>query len=218
MHAAPALLRTARRCMQPYAAVRGGAYALARLPRNDTISRKCFPTIRRARSYPYQKGNPLLTNEDIAAIYRRHVRTVYRLCFSFLKTTADAEDAVQSVFMKLIRSDKQFESAEHEKAWLIVCASNHCRDVLKSAARSKAGVMPDDVADERASDCFDETLEAVLALPAKYKDCVYLHYYEGYKTDEIARMTGRTPSTVRSHLSEARALLKSTLGGDSHDR
>ena len=78
--------------------------------------------------------------------------------------------------------------------------------------------MPDDVADERASDRFDETLEAVLALPAKYKDCVYLHYYEGYKTDEIARMTGRTPSTVRSHLSEARALLKSTLGGDSHDR
>ncbi|WP_417144298.1 RNA polymerase sigma factor [Raoultibacter massiliensis] len=168
-----------------------------------------------ARSYPFQKGTPLLTNEDITAIYHRHVATVYRLCFSFLKTAADAEDAVQCVFMKLIRSDKRFESTEHEKAWLIVCASNHCKDVLKSAARSKAGSMPEDVADESSeADGYDETLEAVLALPEKYKDCLYLHYYEGYKTDEIARMTGRPPSTVRSHLSEARALLKETLGGE----
>ena len=86
---------------------------------------------------------------------------------------------------------------------------------LKSAARSKAGSMPEDVADESSeADGYDETLEAVLALPEKYKDCLYLHYYEGYKTDEIARMTGRPPSTVRSHLSEARALLKETLGGE----
>ena len=163
--------------------------------------------------------NLLRTNEDITALYRRHVKTVYRLCFSFLKTQADAEDAVQNVFMKLISSDKRFESAEHEKAWLIVCASNHCKDVLKSAVRSKAGTMPADVADERMPpEPFDETLEAVLALPERYKDCIYLHYYEGYKTDEIARMTGRSPSTVRSHLSEARALLKQSLGGASHER
>lgn len=117
--------------------------------------------------------------------------------------------------MKLINSDKRFESADHEKAWLIVCASNHCRDVLKSAYRAKAGDMPEDVVDEHAGgDPYDETLEAVLALPDKYKDCIYMHYYEGYKTEEIARITGRQPSTVRSHLSEARALLKGTLGGD----
>lgn len=218
MHAAPALLRTARRRMPPYAAVRGGAYALARLPRNDTISRECFPTIRRARSYPYQKGNPLLTNEDIAAIYRRHVKTVYRLCFSFLKTTADAEDAVQSVFMKLIRSDKQFESAEHEKAWLIVCAQNHCRDMLRSAARRCAAELPDDVPDDRTAADGDETLEAVLALPPKYKTCVYLYYYEGYRTADIALITGTPASTVRSHLSEARALLKTMLGGERRER
>lgn len=147
------------------------------------------------------------------------MKTVYRLCFSFLKSAADTEDAVQNVFMKLINSDKQFENAEHEKAWLIVCASNHCKDVLKSAARSKTGDMPDDIPDTRTeTDPYDETLEAVLALPERYKDCVYLHYYEGYKTDEIAQMTGRTPSTVRSHLSEARALLRDALGGDSRER
>lgn len=52
----------------------------------------------------------------------------------------------------------------------------------------------------------------MLALPEKYKTCVYLHYYEGYKTAEIAAMTGTPASTVRSHLSEARALLRSMLG------
>lgn len=161
----------------------------------------------------------LRTNEDITALYRRHVKTVYRLCFSFLKSAADTEDAVQNVFMKLIGSDKRFESAEHEKAWLIVCASNHCKDVLKSSARAKAAELPEDIPDDQAQAIMhDDTLEAVLALPERYKDCVYLHYYEGYKTDEIAQITGRTPSTVRSHLSEARAILKQTLGGDDRER
>ena len=57
-----------------------------------------------------------------------------------------------------------------------------------------------------------DAFEAVLALPEKYKTCVYLHYYEGYKTAEIAAMTDTPASTVRSHLSEARALLRSMLG------
>ena len=52
----------------------------------------------------------------------------------------------------------------------------------------------------------------MLTLPEKYKTCVYLHYYEGYKTAEIAAMTDTPASTVRSYLSEARALLRSMLG------
>ena len=177
------------------------------------------PTISTSQSYPFQKGSLLRANEDITALYHRHVKMVYRLCFSFFKSSADTEDAVQNVFMKLIMTGKEFESFDHEKAWLIVCASNHCRDVLKSAYRSKAGAMPEDIIDAHSQVNPDDTmLEAVLALPEKYKDCVYMHYYEGYKTDEIAHITGRTPSTVRNHLSEARALLKRTLGGDSRDR
>ncbi|MFR3481961.1 MAG: sigma factor-like helix-turn-helix DNA-binding protein, partial [Eggerthella lenta] len=52
----------------------------------------------------------------------------------------------------------------------------------------------------------------------KYKTCVYLFYYEGYRTAEIAALTGVPASTVRSHLSEARALLKTMLGGERHGR
>ena len=83
-------------------------------------------------------------------MFRRHAKTVYRLCFSFLGDAADAEDATQCVFMKLIDRPRTFNDAEREKAWLIVCAQNHCRDVLKSARRTLRADLPEDVADERA--------------------------------------------------------------------
>lgn len=113
--------------------------------------------------------------------------------------------------MKLVVKPRAFESEEHEKAWLLTVASNHCKDVLKSAARVRTAEMPDDVEDLQASVACSDLMEAVLALPAHYKDCVYLHYYEGYKTDEIARMTDTPPSTVRNRLRDARALLKKAL-------
>lgn len=156
----------------------------------------------------------MVPETDIEAVYRRHIGTVYRLCYSFLGSAAEAEDTASAVFLALVERPRTFADAEHEKAWLITCAQNRCRDVLRSARVSRRGDMPADVPDERAAK-HDDALEAVLTLPEKYKTCVYLHYYEGYKTAEIAAMTGTPASTVRSHLSEARALLRSMLGEDN---
>lgn len=155
------------------------------------------------------------------------MKTVYRLCYSYLGNAADAEDATQSVFIKLVDTPREFEDAEHEKAWLLVCAANLCKDILKSAQRSRTTSLPE-TAPETMPDhepvpgsddalASDATLQAVLALPAIYKDVVYLHYYEGYKTDEIAEICGSPPSTVRNRLSEARKLLRKTLGGEDDD-
>lgn len=58
----------------------------------------------------------------------------------------------------------------------------------------------------------DETMELVLTLSDKYKTVVYLYYYEGYNTEEIARILKKPSSTVRNHLIEARQLLKERLG------
>ena len=57
----------------------------------------------------------------------------------------------------------------------------------------------------------DEMMELVLNLPAKYKLAVYLYYYEGYDSGEIARMIKKPPSTVRTYLQKARKLLKEQL-------
>ncbi|MBO5987690.1 MAG: RNA polymerase sigma factor, partial [Lachnospiraceae bacterium] len=59
------------------------------------------------------------TEEEITEIYERHMKTVYRVCFAYMKNAAETEDAVQETFFRLIRKDPRFESAEHEKAWLI---------------------------------------------------------------------------------------------------
>jgi len=152
---------------------------------------------------------------DIARIFKTHAQTVYRVCYSFMGSAADAEDATQATFMKLVDHPRSFESEQHEKAWLIVCASNLCRDMLKSAGRTRVTAMPErEVADPRQADPIDATLDAVMRLPERYKDVVYLYYYEGYKTGEIAKMLGEKPSTVRNRLRDAREMLRKTLEGE----
>ena len=155
------------------------------------------------------------TIDNVTALYKRHVKMVYRLCYSFMGNAADAEDATQATFMKLVNNPRTFADAEHEKAWLITCASNVCRDELKSARRTRTTDLTDEIADTRVDESVQlepsDALAAVLALPDRYKDCIYLHYYEGYKTAEIAEMLGRPPSTIRNDLSEARKLLRAQL-------
>ncbi|MBE6478903.1 MAG: RNA polymerase sigma factor [Olsenella sp.] len=162
-------------------------------------------------------GAQLAATLDIEQVFRRNAQAVYRVCYSFLGSAADAEDATQATFMRLIDHPRTFEDDGHERAWLITVASNLCRDILKSAARTRTVAMPEGVeyVDERASaDQVDETVEAVMRLPEKYKDVVYLHYYEGMPTDEIARVVGSPPSTVRNRLRDARALLRKMLEDD----
>ena len=155
---------------------------------------------------------------SIEGIYRRHVQTVYRLCYSYLGSAAEAEDAVQATFMKLVEHPRSFESEDHEKAWLIVAAKNLCLDMIRSAGRSRVVALDENVPepsteDEVFSDEPGEVMQAVLRLPEMYKDVLVLHYVEGKKTDEIARMLGSPPSTVRNRLSDARELLKKELEG-----
>ena len=178
---------------------------------------RCFkkvPTFCRIEScYRWKaKGEALNATIDIASVFERHVKTVYRLCYSYFGNAADAEDATQATFMKLVVSPRSFNGEEHEKAWLLKCAANVCKDELKSARRTRSAEMPPDVVDDGASAETSDVLQAVLALPEQYKDCVYLHYYEGYKTVEIAAMTDTPSSTIRNRLSEARNLLRTALG------
>ena len=124
---------------------------------------------------------------------------------------------VQETFIRLLRSGTSFASEQHEKAWLIVTVSNLCKSALRSPWQRRTG-LDDMVEPPAAADATpDETLEAVLALPEDYKLPVYLFYYEGYPTAEIARMLGVAPATVRSRLNRARKKLKLTLGGDTYD-
>lgn len=160
-------------------------------------------------------SNTLLrTDKEIEEIYCRQIDTVYRVCLLHLKNKADAEDAAQAVFLKLMENGPVFQNQEHEKAWLIVTASNHCKNLLKHWFR-KSVPLEEGNSLSQADGCqFDETLEQVLRLPAKYKSALYLFYYEGYTSAEIARMFHKKDSTIRSYLHKGRKLLRLQIGGD----
>ncbi len=137
------------------------------------------------------------TNEEIAAIYRRNIQTVFRVCaLYFHGNSHDAEDAVQTTFLRLMKDTTRFASAEHEKAWLIVTAGNVCKNILKSGWRRHVDM--DDAALQRATAPIvtDELFQSVMALPDQYKTAVYMHYYEGYSVREIANCLGKTEPTV----------------------
>lgn len=141
--------------------------------------------------------------------------TVRRLCVVHLKNHADAEDIFQTVFLKYVQSSVAFESDAHEKAWFIRVTVNACKDLLKSFWRSRT-VSIEELLDEPASidEESREVLDAVLSLPTKYRQVVYLHYYEGYAAPQIARILGKNPNTIYTLLTRAKKLLKDRLGGD----
>ncbi len=144
--------------------------------------------------------------------------TVRRICMVHLKSYSDTEDIFQTVFLKYVLSSATFESEEHEKAWLIRVTINACKDYLKSFFKSRV-FSSDDIAKfaGEAKSGNSDVLEAVLSLPKKYKDPVYLHYYEGYSAEEIGRILGRNTNTVYTLLSRAKGLLKKELGGDDFE-
>lgn len=153
--------------------------------------------------------------EEAARAIERYGDMVRRLCLVHLKNPADTEDIFQNVFLKYVLSPVVFESPEHEKAWLIRVTINACKDLVKSFFRSRT-VPLEELLDQPAplSEEHREVLEAVLALPPKYRDAVYLHYYEGYTAAEIGKLLGKNTNTVYTLLTRAREQLRKTLGGD----
>ncbi|TCZ78915.1 sigma-70 family RNA polymerase sigma factor [Paenibacillus albiflavus] len=160
---------------------------------------------------------PFSADHEWEKIYQRHVDTVYRLCYMYLRNAADAEDAVQSVFLKLLGREMSFSDSEHAKAWLVVATRNYCKDFLKSwwkTRRVRLDKLPE-LARQADKETTTDMLEKLLKLPEKYKTVLYLYYYENYAVKEIAAMLGRKESTVQTQLAAGRKRLKTEMG-DSH--
>ncbi len=148
----------------------------------------------------------------------RYADLVRRVCMIHLKNHADTEDIFQTVFLKYVTGTTEFESEEHEKAWFIRVTINACKDLLRSFFRSRT-VSLDDLLEQsdQVPEDHREVLEAVLALPDKYRDVVYLHYYEGYTAPEIGTILHKNPNTVYTLLTRARDELRKMLGGEDFE-
>ena len=144
-----------------------------------------------------QMSEPFVwSNEDFEAFYLKHFKFVYRVCFIYMKNSFDDEDCAEDVFAKVLSGKYSFNSEEHERKWLSVTAMNLCKDKLKSWWHKRTAAL-DQCEEMSAEGGFetDETLKEVMKLPPKYKDVIYLYYYMGYKTDEIAKILHKPSST-----------------------
>lgn len=151
-----------------------------------------------------------LTYEQVVYKYNQ---TVASVCVMHVSTLADAEDCFQNTFLKLYTKSPEFTDENHLKAWLIRVAINECNN----SRRRYRWTTPLEEA-KNTSVTFTEDIQdiswAFLKLEPKYRDVLYLKYCEQYKSDEIAEILGKKPSTVRTMLKRGVAKLKSIYGGD----
>lgn len=151
---------------------------------------------------------------DIKEICTKYGDRLYAAAFNITRQRQDAEDAVQEALLRLYRSDKEFESEEHVKAWLIRVTINIAKSTCTSfwhRNRVPYEDYMDEIPFEEESD--RDLMEAVLSLPDKYRIIVHLYYYEGYKTREIADTLKLSENTVKTRLLQSRKLLKTKLEG-----
>lgn len=158
-----------------------------------------------------------LNSDQAERLVNTYADLILRLSYTYLHSTHDGEDVCQTVFLKLLTGEHRFESAAHEKAWIIRTAVNVCKDELRRHRRKNVSL--ESAAEAAAPEEPDsEVLEAVMALPEKYREAIYLHYYEGYSVREIAGLLGRSESAVFAHLSRGRNKLREMLGGSEYEK
>ena len=152
---------------------------------------------------------PFGTDETICRIVREYSPMLLRLACTRLDSTADAEDAVQEVFLQLLSAPVAFRDAGHEKAWLIRATLHRAGDIRRRAEKRN---VPLEAAASSAAPAEDgDLLRAVQALPEKYSAVIHLHYYEGYSIREIGKLLGLPAATVGTRLARGRERLRKML-------
>ena len=153
-----------------------------------------------------------METEQLVSLYNKYCNQIYRLALSYTCSPQDAEDIVQSVFLKLYEKNPKLDK-EKEKAWLTQVTVNCCKDLLKSYWRRNKKDF-DSISESQLTYMTEEESElflAVMNLPLKYRIVVHLHYYEGYSFKEISKFLKISTSAVSMRLHRSRELLREQL-------
>lgn len=147
-----------------------------------------------------------LSNE---AVVKKYADMVYRLALVRTGNSWDADEVFQEVFLRYFRKKPVFTDENHRKAWLLKVTVN-CSKKLQLSLWQKRFVRLDESIPFTEKEDIN-LFTYICRLPQKYRDVIHLFYYEDMSCDEIAQLLGRKPSTVRTQLTRARAILKEIL-------
>jgi RNA polymerase sigma-70 factor, ECF subfamily len=161
--------------------------------------------------------------ETLAALVSQYAGTLYRVAYSVVRNAADAEDAVQEAFLRVLRHRDSLGEVRDQRVWLIRIVWNI---VLDRKRRAKTRPETDDVAElARVLPCGGLSAEEIASaaqhhayvlscvnkLPSKEREVLHLSAFEELNSVEIAEVLGITESSVRSRLFRARNLMASLL-------
>ncbi len=151
-----------------------------------------------------------MTEQEFVTVYEKYKNSVYSVIYNYIRNAADASDLTQEIFIKLYSCSKKFESEEHIKAWLIRCAINQTKNHIRDSKRFSYDELDENIPDKQPEDHSD-VMEAVLALPEKYRIPIHLFYYEGWSVKQIADVLGTKEATVKTQLDRGREKLRKRL-------
>lgn len=159
------------------------------------------------------------SEQEIHRVIDKYGDMIRRICFLHLKNYQDTEDIFQDVFLKYLLWDGSFESDAHEKSWFARVTINACRDLLRSFTRHTTVSLEEiaTVSELPQDPDQQELLQQICSLPPKYRDVIYLFYYEGYSAVEIAKILHKKENTIYTWLDRARKALRKQLGGENHE-
>jgi len=149
------------------------------------------------------------TEWEIKALYERYASMVHSRCRMFLKSEDESWDATQEIFIKLMKSMGTIDKKESVHSWLLSTTTNYCISML----RKKKGVEFDErihsggeTAPSQEKMMIIKELLTRLMKPwdEKTRRIVIYTYIDGYRQDEISRLTGMGESTIRKYLTRFR--------------
>lgn len=177
-----------------------------------------------AATRPIVLPEPPQKHRELESLFQEHYKQIFRTAYRITGSASDAEDVLQTVFLRLIRSSEGIDAAESPKGYLLRAAVNASLDLMRSHTRSKAVAIEDVEADLKASarlspesSAEDSELrkliqQAVAQLGARAAEIFVLRYYEGYDNREIAEMLGTSQMVVAVTLHRARSRMRKEIG------
>ena len=154
-----------------------------------------------------------LSEEEFDKKYQIYKPIIYSIAYTYVKNQNDADDIIQDVFVKYLKSDIVFNDDNHEKYWLIRVTINTAKNFVSSTWKKRV-VLDDDYvsrASEEASKESNRYFEVITSLPSKYKDVITLYYYEDLSVEEIANTLQVSISCVKKRLERGREKIKKEI-------
>lgn len=153
-------------------------------------------------------SNTISAEEMVMTAIDKYADMVRRICFLHLGNRSDIEDVFQEVFIQYYLNADIFQNEQHEKAWICRVTFNKCKDMNKSFWRKRIVTLDENLEIAYETEEESDLITALLRLPDKEKDVIYLHYYEGWTVPEVAEILHQNANTVYSRLRRAREKLK----------